>query len=316
VNDVDVDGILCTINDKIDSEVLDCAGPRLRVISTISAGIDHINVDELRARSILLGHTPDVLTDATADTTVLLALAAARRIKESVRAVGDGSWGSWGPTWLLGETFVLGSGFSASDRRPQRTMMTKSFFGLKKKNVTGTQFTNKTLGIVGLGRVGTAVAQRLKAFGIGRVLYYGRREKPEVAERLSAIFTSFDTLLKESDVVCACTALTNDTKGMFDYEAFARMKSTAIFVNTARGGIVNQDDLARALNEKLIFAAGLDVTTPEPLPTSSPLLRLDNCIVTPHIGSATWQTRTEMGIMAVANLVAGLRGNPLTSPAM
>ncbi|KAH8550000.1 glyoxylate reductase [Umbelopsis sp. PMI_123] len=239
-------GILCMLTDKVDEELLDTAGQQLKVVSTMSVGYDHVDVDAIKTRKVPLGYTPDVLTDATADLTALLTLAAARRIKESIDAVRNGEWREWRPNWLC-----------------------------------GSQFTQKTLGVVGLGRIGEAVAHRLKAFGISKILYSGRSEKPEASKRLQAQFVPIDELLAQSDYV-------------------------VVFVNSARGGIVQQDDLVRALEEDLIAAAGLDVTTPEPLPLTSKLLQLQNCVVVPHIGSATLETRDEMGLMAVRNLEAGI----------
>ncbi|KAG0169159.1 hypothetical protein DFQ30_003914 [Apophysomyces sp. BC1015] len=233
----------------------------------MSVGYDHVDLDALRSRQVKLGHTPDVLTDATADLTVMLTLAAARRMKE---------WKIWRPIWLC-----------------------------------GFQFTGKTLGVIGLGRIGEAVAHRLKAFGISRVLYSGRTEKTEAQEKLNAEFVPFDTLLAESDYVIVCCALTAETKHMLDYDAFKKMKSTAVFVNTARGDIVKQDDLIRALEENVIAAAGLDVTTPEPLPTDNKLFELPNCVVLPHIASATYDTRELMADMCIENILAGLDNKPL-----
>ncbi|KAJ2964974.1 hypothetical protein NQZ79_g81 [Umbelopsis isabellina] len=270
------DGLLCLLTDKVDNELLGVAGDNLKVISTMSVGYDHVDVEAVKSKKVQLGYTPDVLTDATADLTALLTLAAARRIKESIDAVRNGEWREWRPEWLC-----------------------------------GSQFTQKTLGVVGLGRIGEAVAHRLKAFGITNVLYSGRSEKPKASEKLQAKFVSLDDLLKQSDYVVVCCALTKETKEMFNYAAFTKMKRTAVFVNSARGGIVKQDDLVRALEDKLIASAGLDVTTPEPLSPDSKLLQLPNCVVVPHIGSATMETRDEMGLMAVRNLEAGLRGKSL-----
>jgi len=269
-------GILCMLTDKVDDDLLDAAGDQLKVVSTMSVGYDHVDVEAVKKRKVNLGYTPDVLTDATADLTALLTLAAARRIKESIDAVRNGEWREWRPNWLC-----------------------------------GSQFTQKTLGVVGLGRIGEAVAYRLKAFGISNVLYSGRAEKPEASKRLQAKFVPIDELLAQSDYVVVCCALTKETKEMFNYEAFKKMKRTAVFVNSARGGIVKQDDLVRALEGNLIAAAGLDVTTPEPLCQDNKLLQLPNCVVVPHIGSATLETRDQMGTMAVKNLEAGIMGKTL-----
>jgi len=234
-------------------------------------------LNELRRRSIPLGYTPGVLTDAVAEITVLLVLAAARRMREGIRAIEDGRWGIWSTTWML-----------------------------------GTQLTNKTVGIVGLGRIGSATALRLKPFigNNGKIIYSGRIEKP-IASSLSATKVEFDTLICESDVICICCALNKETKEMFNYEVFKKMKSNVILVNTARGGIVHQDDLCRALSEGMLGSVGLDVVTPEPLNPNDPLLKFDKVTVVPHIGSGTLETRTMMGNIAVENVLSGIRGETL-----
>ncbi|KAF8929077.1 D-isomer specific 2-hydroxyacid dehydrogenase [Dissophora ornata] len=275
------DGILCLLTDKIDAEVLDAAGPQLKVVSTMSVGYDHVNVPDLEARKVALGITPGVLTEATADTTLLLVLAAARRLREGVDAVIEGKWGTWSPTWLL-----------------------------------GSQLTDKTVGIVGLGRIGVAVAKRLRAFGIGKILYQGTRRKEETEKEVGGKveFVEIEKLLKESDVICVCCALTDKTKNMFDYNAFSKMKDTVVFVNTARGGIVDQDGLIHALKEGKLGSVGLDVTVPEPLPQDSELLSFPNCIVLPHIGSGTLETRTAMSEIAIENVLSGMKGERLPFP--
>ncbi|XP_078659447.1 glyoxylate reductase/hydroxypyruvate reductase-like [Branchiostoma floridae x Branchiostoma belcheri] len=271
-----VDGLYCLLTDKIDAEVLDAAGPGLKVVSTMSVGYDHVSLPELRKRKLPLGYTPDVLTDATAELTVALLLTTSRRLVEGVHEVKSGGWGTWIPLWMCG------SGLSGS-----------------------------TVGIVGLGRIGAAVAERLKPFGVSRFLYHGRNPKPEAAGRVGAEHVGLDELLSESDFVIATCALTPETKEMFNKTVFSKMKSSAIFINTSRGGVVHQEDLYEALKSGTIKAAGLDVTTPEPLPTDHPLLTLDNCVVLPHIGSATVETRTEMAVLAARNLLAGLKGEKM-----
>ncbi|CAG8498092.1 7465_t:CDS:2 [Ambispora gerdemannii] len=272
-----VDGILCTLSNKIDKELLDATGPQIKVVSTVSVGYDHVDVKELRKRNIPLGYTPGVLTDATADLTVILVLGAARRIREGILSVLNGTWGIWTPTYMI-----------------------------------GSQLSNKTVGIVGLGRIGKATAIRLKPFigANGKIIYSGNSDKPYAGE-IGATKVDFDTLLRESDVICVTCALTSQTKEMFDYDAFKKMKKSVVFVNSARGGLVKQDDLVRALSESLLGSVGLDVTTPEPLDPQDPLLKYDNVFVLPHIGSATYETRTLMGNIAVENLLAGVRGKPL-----
>ncbi|KAG0201043.1 hypothetical protein BGX28_006063 [Mortierella sp. GBA30] len=275
------DGILCLLTDKIDAELLDAAGPQLKVVSTMSVGYDHVSVPELTSRSIALGITPGVLTDATADTTVLLVLAAARRMRESMDAVIQGHWGTWSPTWLL-----------------------------------GSQLTDKTVGIVGLGRIGVAVAKRLKAFGVQKFLYQGTRPKKETEKEIGGEveFVGMDRLLKEADVICVCCALTDTTRNMFNYDAFSKMKNSVVFVNTARGGIVDQEGLIQALRERKLGSVGLDVTVPEPLPKDSELLSFPNCIVLPHIGSGTLETRTAMSEIAIENVLKGMKGERLPHP--
>ncbi|KAG1462962.1 hypothetical protein G6F46_003131 [Rhizopus delemar] len=249
---------------------------KLKVIATMSVGYDHIDVEAVKSRNILIGYTPDVLTDATADLTILLTLGAARRIKEAIQAAENGLWREWRPTWLC-----------------------------------GSQFTNKTVGIVGLGRIGEAVAYRMKAFGISRIIYSGRKRKPEAEDKLNAELVSFDMLLAESDYVIVCCALTKETRHLFNYKAFSKMKKTAVFVNSARGGIIDQDGLVKALEENLIGSAGLDVTDPEPLSPTHKLYSFPNCLILPHIGSATLETRERMASMSLDNVLAALNNQPL-----
>eukprot|EP00118_Oscarella_pearsei_P006885 m.32225 g.32225 ORF g.32225 m.32225 type:complete len:344 (+) comp31606_c0_seq1:45-1076(+) len=269
--------IYCSLTEKIDAELLNAAGPQLEVVSTMSVGFDHIDVKACNERSISVGNTPGVLTDATADLTVALLLATARRLPEGIEAVKSGTWGAWSPFWML-----------------------------------GSEIRGSTVGMVGLGRIGMGVARRLLPFGVERILYCGRSEKAEAVEVLGE-FLPFKVLLKESDFVIVCCALNDDTREIFDYAAFSRMKRSAIFVNTSRGGVVNQEGLHKALQEGLIRAAGLDVTTPEPLSPDHPLNHLSNCIVLPHIGSSEVKTREDMATLAARNLLAGLQQKPMPS---
>ncbi|KAF7668007.1 hypothetical protein LDENG_00036860 [Lucifuga dentata] len=270
-------GLLCLLSDKIDGDVLDAAGPNLKVISTLSVGFDHMALDEIKKRQIRVGYTPDVLTDATAELTVALLLATARRIPEGVEEVKNGGWSSWKPLWLCG-------------------------YGLS----------DSTVGIIGLGRIGMAIARRLKPFGVKRLLYSGRTAKNHAAE-VDAEFVPLDTLVSESDFVVVSCSLTPETQGLCDKNFFSKMKNTAVFVNSSRGAVVNQEDLYQALSSGQIAAAGLDVTTPEPLPTNHPLLTLKNCVVLPHIGSATYSTRSTMAALAARNLICGLQGTDMPS---
>lgn len=278
-----VDGLYCLLTEKIDAELLDAAGPQLKVVSTMSVGFDHVSLPDAAKRGIPVGHTPGVLTDATATLTVALLLATQRRLIEAAAEVKNGGWGTWKPLWMCGPT-LMGS----------------------------------TVGIVGFGRIGVAVAQRLAPFGVARFLYADVEKKPENVEKMvtpKAEHVDMETLFKEADFVTAHTALTQETAGMFNKGAFSKMKSNAVFVNTSRGGVVNQDDLYEALKTGQIWGAGLDVTVPEPLPLDHPLLTLKNCVVLPHIGSAEESTREAMAVLAAKNLLAGLAGENLPAQA-
>jgi len=196
----------------------------------------------------------------------------------AVSAVKSGDWSTWSPLWMCGH-------------------------GL----------TSTTVGIVGLGRIGFAVAQRLRPFAVSRILYTGHKQKPYAAD-VAAEFVSLGVLLEQSDFVIACCPLSSETKNLFNASAFSHMKRTSIFINTSRGGIVNQPDLYDALKTGMIAAAGLDVTTPEPLPVNDKLLTLDNCVILPHIGSATVETRTAMSLLTARNILSALSGKPLPCP--
>lgn len=271
------EGIICMLSDKIDAEVLNAAGPNLKVISTLSVGFDHLALEEIKKRGIRVGYTPDVLTDATAELTVALLLATARRLPEGVEEVKNGGWSSWKPLWLCG-------------------------YGLS----------GSTVGIIGLGRIGMAIAKRLMPFGVKRLLYSGRTAKPHAAE-VNGEFVPMDALVAESDFIVVSCSLTPETQDLCNKAFFGKMKNTAVFVNTSRGAVVNQEDLYQALKNGQIAAAGLDVTTPEPLPTNHPLLTLKNCVVLPHIGSATYSTRGIMSLLTARNLLAGLQGTDMPS---
>ncbi|XP_038060320.1 glyoxylate reductase/hydroxypyruvate reductase-like isoform X2 [Patiria miniata] len=269
------EGMLCQLTEKINKELLDAAGPSLRVVSSMSVGYDHVELQQLKERNVLLGNTPGVLTDATAELTVALLLTTSRRLVEGTHHVKNGTWGSWKATWMCGP------GLSGS-----------------------------TVGLVGFGRIGQAIGQRLKPFGVKRFLYCGHTPKPE-APMLPAEFVSQDELLQQSDFVVVCCALTPETRGMFNSAVFKKMKKSAVFINTSRGAVVNQEDLVEALESGTIALAGLDVTTPEPLPVDHPLLKLTNCVVLPHIGSATLETRTAMAMLSAENLLTALEGKPM-----
>ncbi len=270
-----VDGVYCLLTERIDDALLDAAGPQLKIVSTMSVGYDHVDLPALRARGVALGNTPGVLTETTADLALALLLAAARRLPEAWSAAKDGTWGPWQPEWMTG------------------------------RDVHGS-----TVGIVGLGRIGAAVARRLLGFGC-RIVYSGPRPRPELAVPLGATYLSFEQLLAESDFVSIHCPLNDATRHLFSAAAFSAMKPTAILINTSRGPVVDQEALYQALKRGQIAAAGLDVTTPEPLPVDNPLFSLPNCVVLPHIGSASIATRLQMALMAAENLIAGVEGKPL-----
>jgi lactate dehydrogenase-like 2-hydroxyacid dehydrogenase len=265
-------GILSLLTDRIDAAAMDAAGPRLRVISNFAVGVDNVDVAEASRRGIPVGNTPDVLTETTADLAWALLMAAARRVVEGDGYVHAGRWKTWEPTLFLG------------------------------RDVAGA-----TLGIVGFGRIGRAVARRAEGFGM-RVLATSRKA---IADAPNVTQVDFPTLLSESDFISIHTPLTEETRGMFDRDAFGRMKAGAILVNTARGGIVDTIALSDALTSGRLAGAALDVTDPEPIPMDSPLLLIPTCIVVPHIGSASVATRDRMATMAAGNLLAGLEGRSL-----
>jgi len=266
-------GVICLLTDRIDARLLD-AMPDLRFVSSISVGVDHVDVDELTARGIPLGYTPGVLVDATADTAFALLLAAARRVAEGDRFIRAGQWTPerrWGPGHFLGRDLA-----------------------------------GATLGIVGLGAIGRAVAQRAQAFGM-HVIAWSRsgRSHPGVEN------VALDTLLSSSDFVSVHLALCEATRGLLDARRIAAMKSGAVLVNTARGGIVDEAAVARALDDGHLFAAGLDVFEHEPPPVDHPLLHHPRAVLTPHIGSATRHTRAAMVERAVDNALAAIEGRPM-----
>ncbi|EGZ08540.1 hypothetical protein PHYSODRAFT_340287 [Phytophthora sojae] len=261
-------GIFCLYTDTIDEELLDAAGPSLRVVS------DHA----CRARKIHVGHTLGVLDVAVAETAVALTFATKRRILECAASAKNGEWGVWQPFQYC-----------------------------------GTDVTGSTVGVVGLGRIGATYAGMLKNGFNCKILYTGPREKPEVAKSLggepgSVEYVDMETLLRESDIVSLHQLLTEATRGSIGAKELALMKPNAVLINTGRGELVDQDALVEALKNKQIAAAGLDATTPEPLPPSHPLFSLENCIVLPHVGSASTKTRQVMAQIAVDNVLAGVTG--------
>ena len=270
-----VDGLLCLLTDRIDSLLIQEASS-LKVISQMAVGYDNIDILAATARSIPVGNTPGILTDATADFTWALLMGAARRVVEADSFVRAGKWLTWEPTLLLGADIA-----------------------------------GATLGIVGFGRIGRAVARRAKGFDM-RILYCSRQRRDSEVERSTgAEYTDLDVLLRESDFVTIHAALSEETYHLFGDRQFQLMKPEAILINAARGAIVDEDALYRALINREIAGAALDVTEPEPIKSDSPLLKLKNVIIAPHIGSASYRTRSKMAELAAQNILAGLQGLPL-----
>ncbi|XP_063626185.1 glyoxylate reductase/hydroxypyruvate reductase-like [Cydia splendana] len=263
----------------ITKELLDKAGPSLKVVATASAGYNHCNVDELKARGIKLSNTPDVLSPAVAEIAIALMLGAGRRFTENLEQVHSGQWE----------------------------------IGFQK--VLGQEIRGSTVGVFGLGGIGQAIVKRLAGFEVEKFLYTGHREKPQ-AKALGAHFVSKDELLAQSDFVILAVPLNNETKLMVNKELLGKMKKNAILINVGRGDLVDQDALYDALKNKQIYAAGLDVTTPEPLPKDHKLLAVPNLFVLPHIGSATVRTRNDMATLAARNVVNALSGKPLLTPVL
>jgi glyoxylate reductase len=259
---------------RVDGELLDRLRS-VRVVSNFGVGVDHIDVPAAAARGIPVGNTPGVLDGATADMAFALLLAAGRRLAEGDRYARSPDFVRYDPGYMLG------------------------------REIHGT-----TLGVVGLGRIGAQVARRARGFNM-TILYHNRRRRPDAEAELGVRYRGFEELLAESDYIVLTVPLTPDTTGLINRAQFARMKPTAILVNVARGPVVDTAALTEALASKRIYAVAVDVTDPEPLPRDHPLLRLDNLTITPHLGSATEQTRQRMAEISVENLLAGLAGKPL-----
>lgn len=269
------EGILTLLTDRIDAAFL-AACPDLRVVSNYAVGVNNIDVAAATARGVRVGHTPGVLTEATADLAFALMIGAARRVSEGQAAARAGRWRTWEPLGYIGQDLV-----------------------------------GRTLGVVGMGRIGHALAKRCRG-GWGMEIVYSDPQTNEAAERdLAARRVPFDELLAVSDFVSVHANYTPGSPPLFDAAAFRRMKPTSVFVNTARGPFVDEAALHDALRSGVIFAAGLDVTDPEPPLAGNPLLALPNCIALPHIASATVGTRNAMAEIAADNLLLGLAGAPL-----
>lgn len=271
----DCTGLVSLLTDRVDAALLEAA-PKLKVVSNFAVGFNNIDVPACTARGVRVGNTPGVLTDATADIAVSLLLAAARRLPDSAADAKAGRWLTWEPLGWMGQDLV-----------------------------------GRTLGIVGMGRIGYATAKRLHGGWGMKVLYTARSAKPDADRDLGARRVELDELLAQSDYVSVHADLNPTTKGLFGAAQFAQMKRSAVFVNTSRGPLVDQPALAAALRNGTIFAAGLDVTDPEPLVPSHELYALSNCLIVPHIASATPDTRNAMARLCANNLIAGVRGEPL-----
>jgi lactate dehydrogenase-like 2-hydroxyacid dehydrogenase len=270
-----VEGILSLLTDRIDSAVMDAAGPQLKVISNYAVGYDNIDVAAAHERGIHVGNTPGVLTDATADIAWALLMASARRLAEGTEYIRSGQWRTWEPMGLLGADIV-----------------------------------GATLGVLGYGRIGQAVARRASGFDM-RILAYSPSLTPGTTLEGGVTAASVETILRESDFLSIHVPLNAETRHLINAETLRMMKPNAILINTSRGPVVDQQALYEALTGGIIAYAALDVTDPEPLPADDPLMSLTNALVIPHLGSATVATRNKMAVMAADNLIAGITGQPL-----
>lgn len=274
---VGVDGIFWAAKYKLDKEVIDKAGPNLKMVALMSAGYDNVDVKELQSRKILLSNTPDVLTDSVAEIAMMLTLAASRRLHEGRKAVENGNW-HFGVQWMLGRDLA-----------------------------------NSTVGIVGFGRIGEAIAKRMVAFNVKEILYTGPRKKTS-AEMYNAKYVTLRDVFEKSDVIVLSAPLNNQTRNMFNKTSITHIKKQPVLINVGRGELVDTEVLYDALKDGILFAAGLDVVVPEPLPIDHPLLSLPNCVLSPHLGSATYRTRSNMAELAARNMLKGLKGEDLLTP--
>jgi glyoxylate reductase len=273
----DCDGVLSLLTERIDDELLAHA-PRLRVVGNMAVGFDNIDVDAATRRGVLISNTPEVLTETTADFAFALLMAAARRMVEADAFTRGGKWKTWGPLLLAGQDVH-----------------------------------HATLGLIGLGRIGSAVAKRAKGFAM-TVLYYDPIRRPDLEESLGIGYREMNEVLRASDFVSVHVPLMPQTRHLIGAAQFRMMKPTAVFINAARGPIVDQAALAEALRARVIYAAGIDVFEQEPIAPDDPLLRLDNVVVAPHIASASIPTRTRMATLAAENIVAVLEGRQPPTP--
>lgn len=274
----DVDGLLTAGRSKIDGNFLKACN-HLKVISLFATGFDNVDINEASKQKIAVGHTPDVLSKATADIAFLLMQNVARKAFFHHKRISNDDWNFFEPTAHL-----------------------------------GIDLQHKTLGVLGLGKIGYEMAKSAKGAFEMNIIYHNRSHNDEAEQKLGAKKVSFEELLEKSDVISVHANLTDETKGIFNKAAFAKMKPNAIFVNTARGAIHNEKDLLEALQNKVIWGAGLDVTNPEPMDKNNILLLMPNVAVLPHIGSSTEATRNNMAILAAQNVIAGLKNERLPKP--
>ena len=267
----DKDAVLCLLTEKIDAETMDVA-KSVKIFANMAVGFDNIDVEECTKRGVMASNTPGVLTGTTADFAFTLLMAAARRIREGHEFIQAGKWETWGPLLLMGQDIH-----------------------------------HATLGLIGLGRIGTEMARRGQGFSM-RVLYNDVVRREDLEQELGLEYADFDTVLQESDFVSMHVPYMPATHHLISTEQLAMMKQTAVLINTARGPIVDPQALYTALKSGEIWAAGLDVTDPEPIPMDDPLLTLDNCLIAPHIASASFNTRSDMSELAANNILAALSG--------
>ncbi|MCM3567588.1 D-glycerate dehydrogenase [Neobacillus mesonae] len=267
------DALLTMLPDVVDENVFS-VGEKLKIVANMAVGYDNVDIEAATRYGIAVCNTPDVLTDATADLTFALLMASARRLEEAARFIKEDRWKNWNPYLLIGHDIH-----------------------------------HKTIGILGMGKIGEAVAKRAAGFDMN-ILYHNRSRKPETEQQLGAKYVSFEELIEQSDFVVCLTPLTEETRNMITLSVFKKMKQSAIFVNASRGPVVNEQDLVEALKTGEIAGAGLDVFEKEPIRHNHPLLKLDNVVALPHIGSSTIETRTAMMKVCVDNIEAVLTGKP------
>lgn len=273
-NVVNKDALLCSLSERIDKEVMETAGPKLKVISTLSTGYDHVDVEEARKRGIRVTYTGEVLSDATADLTFALILTVSRKVIQADNFIRQKKWiVGWAPDLFLGS------------------------------NVYG-----KTLGLIGIGRIGKAVAKRAKGFDMSIIYHNRRRADPKLEAEIGAKYVNMDTLLRESDYISIHVSLNAESVHLIDESKLKRMKNTAFLINTSRGQVVDERSLIKAIKNKWIAGAALDVFEKEPLDSNSPLIRMENVVLLPHIGSATYQIRSKMSETAAQNIIDILSG--------